>query len=204
MRGHAWGAEVREGAIEYYDCYGPLALPLPTLAGAHQADNAALAVAMLRHQDQVEVSPEAMAAGIRAAKWPARLQRLGYGPVTALVPGRNVWLDGGHNPDAGAAIAGFFANALPFHLVIGMLENKDPGALVAPLQGKLTSLSVVPAPGHDAHAPEDFAPHTDLPVRGFASVTEALASLPPQGDVLIAGSLYLAGEVLRLNQELPD
>ena len=85
-----------------------------------------------------------------------------------------------------------------------MLENKDPGALVAPLQGKLRSLSVVPAPGHLAHAPEDFAPHTHLPVRGFGNVSDALASLPPDGHVLIAGSLYLAGEVLRLNRELPD
>jgi dihydrofolate synthase/folylpolyglutamate synthase len=121
-----------------------------------------------------------------------------------LVPGRKVWLDGGHNPDAGAAIARYFADEPPFHLIIGMLENKDPGALVTPLRGRLLSLSVVPAPGHDAHAPGDFAPHTDLPVRGFTNVSEALTALPLTGDVLIAGSLYLAGEVLRLNLEIPD
>ena len=90
-----------------------------------------------------------------------------------------------------------------------MLENKDPGAIVAPLRDKLLSVSVVPAPGHDAHRPEDFAPHTDLPVHGFADVEQALAALPPayetgEGDALIAGSLYLAGEVLRLNREMPD
>ena len=245
MRGHAWGASFDEhrlsDSIEYYDCYGPLVLPLPLLAGAHQADNAALAVAMLRHQDRVSVSPEAMAEGIRKARWPARLQLLGEGPLTALAGGRKVWLDGGHNADAGEAIAKFFgagaapvlrqaqrerelfANQTPnpaqhelvegrakgLHLIIGMLENKDPGASVAPLRDKLLSVSVVPAPGHDAHRPEDFAPHTDLPVRGFANVEQALAALPPanetgEGDVLIAGSLYLAGEVLRLNRELPD
>src|SRR5690606_939146 len=87
---------------------GALDLPLPVLAGSHQADNAALAVAMLRHQDRVEVSPEAMAAGIRTACWPARMQLLGPGPLTAIVQGRKVWLDGGHNADAGAAIARFF------------------------------------------------------------------------------------------------
>lgn len=202
-----WSANVGE-AIHYRDRYGELTLPLPALAGLHQADNAALAVAMLRHQTQVSVSPEAMVQGIRAARWPARLQLLGEGPLTALVPGRRVWLDGGHNVDAGLAIARFFranvAPGQPLHLITGMLANKDPAAIVAPLWGQLLSLSVVPAPGHEAHRPEDIAPHADLPVQAYADVPAALAALPPHGDVLIAGSLYLAGEVLRLNREFPD
>ncbi len=237
-----WSATIGEN-IAYRDRHSELTLPLPTLAGTHQADNAALAVAMLRHQSQLEVSPEAMAEGIRAARWPARLQLLGPGPLNALVPGRKVWLDGGHNVDAGLAIARFFgampagvlrqaqheramgigsntnpAQAEPveappatsrLHLITGMLTSKDPAAIVAPLRGKLLSLSVVPAPGHDAHRPEDFAAHSDLPVQSFPDVPAALAALPPAndtggGDVLIAGSLYLAGEVLRLNQECPD
>lgn len=203
LRDLDWFAEVGD-TIHYRDRQGELTLPLPTLAGTHQADNAALAVAMLRHQSHVTVSPEAMAAGIRAARWPARLQLLGEGPLTALTPGRKVWLDGGHNVDAGLAIARHFAGTAPFHLITGMLSSKDPAAIIAPLRGKLLSLSVVPAPGHEAHAPEDFAAHSDLPVRPFADVSAALAALPPQGDVLIAGSLYLAGEVLRLNAEFPD
>jgi dihydrofolate synthase/folylpolyglutamate synthase len=159
---------------------------------------------MVRHQHRLTVTPEAMAAGIRQARWPARLQVLGQGPLTALVPDRAVWLDGGHNPDAGAAIAKHFADKPPLHLIIGMLANKDPAAIVAPLKCRLLSLSVVPAPGHAAHSPEAFAAHSDLPVRSFASVTAALGALPESGDVLIAGSLYLAGDVLRLNQECPD
>ncbi|MBS0482457.1 MAG: bifunctional folylpolyglutamate synthase/dihydrofolate synthase [Proteobacteria bacterium] len=202
-----WFADVGE-EIAYRDRHGELTLPLPRLAGRHQADNAALAVAMLCHQDRVAVSPDAMAQGIRAARWPARLQLLGDGPLTALAPGRRVWLDGGHNADAGLAIARFFgvdgAHAQPLHLITGMLANKDPSAIVAPLAGHLLSLSVVPAPGHEAHRPEDFAPFTTLPVRSFSSAAEALAALPPGGDVLIAGSLYLAGEVLRLNRDFPD
>ncbi len=229
-----WFADVGE-SIAYRDRHGELSLPLPCLAGSHQADNAALAVAMLRHQSRVEVSPAAMAEGIRNARWPARLQLLGEGPLTAQVPGRKVWLDGGHNVDAGLAIARFFgadAEAHPaatnlagarqvslpsrmreglgvgrtakIHLITGMLTNKDPAAIVAPLRGKLLSLSAVPAPGHDAHLPEDFAAHSELPVSSFPDVSSALAALPPEGDVLIAGSLYLAGEVLRLNREFPD
>lgn len=203
LRGRDWWAGIGE-TIEYRDAKGPLSLPLPTLAGAHQADNAALAVAMLRHQSVVPVAPEAMAQGIRAARWPARLQRLGAGPLTALAGNRTVWLDGGHNPDAGQAIARHFADSPPLHLVMGMLTSKDPSAILRPLEGKLASVSIVPAPGHEAHTPADFAPFTTLPVRSFANVAEALAALPPEGDVLIAGSLYLAGDVLRRNDEAPD
>ena len=200
MRGKHWWAEA-EGALHYRDSQGTLRLPLPQMAGAHQADNAALAVAMLRHQSAVQVSPEAMAQGIRAARWPARLQRLAPGPLTGT---REVWLDGGHNPDAGAAIGRHFAPHAPLHLIIGMLANKDPSAILAPLKGRLLSVSVVPAPGHEAHRPADFAAHTDLPVRAFADVEAAMRALPEDGDVLIAGSLYLAGDVLRRNHEAPD
>ena len=204
MRGRNWDAAVTAEGIALTDTAGIQALPWPTLPGAHQADNAALAAAMIRAQTALPVSPEAMAEGIRTARWPARLQRLGPGPLTALAPGRAVWLDGGHNPDAGQAIARHFAPGPRLHLVLGMLASKDPAALLAPLDGLLASIAVVPAPGHEAHAPADFAPHTDLPVRPFATVAEALVALPAAGDVLIAGSLYLAGDVLRRNGELPD
>lgn len=203
MRGEGWDAAIGD-VIAYRDSWGDVTLPLPTLEGQHQADNAALAVAMLRHQNAVHVSPQAMALGIREARWPARLQRLGKGPLTDLAGARTVWLDGGHNPDAGMAIARHFADKAPVHLIIGMLDNKDPAALLRPLAPSLRSVSVVPAPGHQAHRPEDFASHTDLLVVAFEDVTQALADLPPDGDVLIAGSLYLAGEVLRLNREFPD
>ncbi len=204
MRGLEWKARINAGLIDYTDAAGSIQLPLPTIPGAHQADNAALAVAILRHQRVVPVTIDAISDGIVQARWPARMQILGAGPLTELAPGRAVWLDGGHNPDAGAALARHFASGEPVHLIIGMLSNKDPAAILAPMAGKLLSVSVIPAPGHEAHKPEDFAPHTHLPVRSFPDVEQALLALPPGGDVLIAGSLYLAGEVLRLNHEIPD
>ena len=202
MRGHDWTASAGE-RLEYEDRHGRLALPLPALAGAHQADNAALAVAMLRHQDFVTVDPLAINEGIRAARWPARLQRLGEGPLTAIAPGRAIWLDGGHNPDAGAAIARHFASAAeaPLHVIIGMLAAKNPTAIVEPLARRIATLSVVPVKGSDCHTADAFGPTA----RAFAGVAEALSALPEDGaPVLIAGSLYLAGEVLAANGEAPD
>lgn len=199
MRGHDWDVTTID-VIEYSDRHGALTLPLPGLPGAHQAENAALAVAMLRHQDRVTVSPEAMARGIRDARWPARLQLLGPGPLTHTAGGRAVWLDGGHNPDAGAAIARHFAGER-LHLIIGMLANKNPEAIAAPLERSLASVQAVPVPGSEYHGPEAFGPSA----HAAGDVESALAALPDDGlPVLIAGSLYLAGEVLKANGEVPD
>jgi dihydrofolate synthase/folylpolyglutamate synthase len=141
-----------------------------------------------------------MARGIETARWPARLQRLGDGPLAALVPSREIWLDGGHNPDAGAAIARHFSGRR-LHLVIGMLANKNPHAITAPLKGRIASLQTVPVPGHTCHLAEAFGPEA----KAVDSVADALAALPNDGlPVLICGSLYLAGDVLRANSEVPD
>ncbi|HYD23858.1 MAG TPA: bifunctional folylpolyglutamate synthase/dihydrofolate synthase [Croceibacterium sp.] len=198
MRGRDWWAELGD-AIEYRDRHGALTLPLPSLPGRHQGDNAALAVAMLRHQDWVLVAPEVMAEGIRAARWPARLQRLGAGPLTALAPGREVWLDGGHNADAGLAIGRYFAGRR-LHLVIGMLANRYPEAIIGPLEGRLASVTAVPIEGSESHGSEAFPGAQWAP-----DVAAALRGLPDDGlPVLIAGSLYLAGKVLAANGEVPD
>ncbi len=197
-RGRDWFAEVGE-TIAYRDRHGALELPLPALPGKHQGDNAALAVAMLRHQDRVSVSSAAMAEGIRAARWPARLQLLGTGPLTGLAPGRAVWLDGGHNADAGLAIGRHFAGQR-LHLVIGMLANRTPRAIIDPLEDRLASVTAVPIEGSESHGSEAFPG-----ARWAPDVAAALQGLPDDGlPVLIAGSLYLAGKVLAANGETPD
>jgi dihydrofolate synthase/folylpolyglutamate synthase len=196
-QGAAWEARTADGRLAYRDTEGALDLPLPALAGAHQLDNAGLAVAMLRHQQHLAVSDGAIAEGLRRATWPARLQRLGPGPLTG---GREVWLDGGHNPQAGAMLGAHFAQTR-LHLVIGMIEGKDPSAITGPLAKSIASITAVPVPGHDWHPASAFGsearPAPDLP--------GAMAMLPEDGlPVLIAGSLYLAGAALKLNAELPD
>ena len=197
MRGREWHSSVTETGLHYVDALGELALPLPALPGAHQAQNAALAIAMLRHQDRVSVSRNAMAQGLRSVTWPARLQRL---PASPLTGERIVWVDGGHNPSAGEALARHFAGER-FHLILGMLANKDPRAITGPLAGSIASITAVPVPGHEYHPAIALSPDA----RAAADVAEALRQLPGDGmPVLIAGSLYLAGEVLRLSDEIPE
>jgi dihydrofolate synthase/folylpolyglutamate synthase len=111
-----------------------------------------------------------------------------------------VWLDGGHNPDAGEALARFFREQ-PIHLIIGMLANKNPDAIVAPLRPLLASLTVVPIPGSEAHPAIAFGPGAN-PAPDLATALAALSN--DNRDILIAGSLYLAGAVLSANGEAPD
>ncbi len=187
-----WGYGV-EG---YWDTHGTLDLPRIPLPGEHQISNAALAIAMLRHQDKLSISANAIRKGLETVSWPARMQRLRAGP---LIGSREVWLDGGHNPSAGEAIASAIDG--PLHLILGMLDNKDPRALLDPLDDRVRSLRIVPVPGRDAHPASAFGPKAVA----AANLEEALLSLPSDDfPVLITGTLYLAGEVLRLNDEIPD
>nr|WP_298895792.1 folylpolyglutamate synthase/dihydrofolate synthase family protein [uncultured Altererythrobacter sp.] len=167
------------------------------LPGEHQGLNAGLAIAMLRSQWKITVSDEAIAIGLRTASWPARLHRLVDGPLTL---GREVWLDGGHNPSAGKMLGVHFSSQR-IHLIIGMLDNKDPQAIIGPLGDRIRTLQVVPVPNFPSHTAEAFGPAA----RPAKDVEEALLNLPSDDyPGLIAGSLYLAGEVLRLNDEIPD
>ena len=123
-----------------------------------------------------------------------------------LPPNTPLWLDGGHNADAGRALGQYFAGAdQRIHLIIGMLANKDPAAIIAPLSASaphhLASITALPVPGHEHHPVTAFGPQAHAASDPVAALS-ALA-IHPGEQVLIAGSLYLAGEVLRLNNELP-
>ena len=205
-----WDAAIYDGKIAYRDAWGTLKLPLPRMAGAHQADNAALAVAMLRHQSVLQIPEAALAAAMEWAHWPARMQRLGAGPLTVLVPDAQVWLDGGHNPDAGAAIANMLKDDAPVHVIIGMLRNKDVTGFLKPFAYKIASLHAVPISGHDHHDPIDLCSrvknqlgimHAE-PAGDVESAMRMLCVVRPE-KILIGGSLYLAGQVLQRNGEIP-
>ncbi len=197
--GDRWGIEEWSGGYYWEGKTDLFEVRDVGLGGEHQFLNAGLAIAMIRAQDRVTVSETAMLDGLKFVRWPARLQRLGEGPLTALAPDQPITLDGGHNVSAGLAIADHFSG--PVHLVLGMLDNKDPSAIIAPLEGRIRSLQIVPVPGHESHRAEAFGPEAVA----RENLEDALLKVP--GDdypVLIAGSLYLAGEALRLNDEIPD
>jgi len=201
LHGYEWSNKVElidgENRHIYRDDDGAIDLPLPNLNGQHQIRNCGLAIAMLRHQDEIGISHEAIAEGLQRANWPGRFQRLAQGPLART---REVWIDGGHNPSAGEVMAQFWADD-SVHLVIGMLANKNPEAIVTPLRPSTASVTAVPVPGHDHHPAAAFGEAT-----GWADdLGKALDALPEDGrPVFIAGSLYLIGEALRLNGQEPE
>ncbi|WP_066681974.1 bifunctional folylpolyglutamate synthase/dihydrofolate synthase [Sphingomonas sp. CCH9-E2] len=212
-RGAAWDFTVTPDRLIYRDAQGEVATPLPTLAGPHQPANHALAIATLRHQRTLAILDSAFATAASAARWPARMQRLPPGPLHARLPaGAELWLDGGHNEAAAQSVSATLAqvaNGRPAHLILGMLSNKDATGLLAPFAPLAASFTAVPVPGHAHHDPADLAATAralGIPSAATApDVPTALANIQPEAPlVLILGSLYLAGEVLRENDELPD
>jgi dihydrofolate synthase/folylpolyglutamate synthase len=212
-RDKAWNAHIRGDRLRYGDRGGELDLPLPSLPGRHQARNASLAVAMLRHQQKLSISADALAQGLGSARWPGRLQLLGPGPLTARLPGRRVWVDGGHNRRAALAIAEQMAGHAPFDLIFALTRTRRISEVLGPLAPLVRKAHTIPLPGHPHHDPRDIAmlaqarvgPRECYPAFTLDQAIDRLARDPAAaGDVLIFGSLYLAGEVLAANDEVPD
>jgi dihydrofolate synthase/folylpolyglutamate synthase len=202
-----WNSWPEGDQLRYRDSAGELALPLPVLPGPHQFDNAGLALALLRHQQALAFPPAALAQAMTDVRWPARLQKLRTGP---LAGSREVWLDGGHNAQAAELLARSILSLTrgrPLHLVAGCLNTKDPQALLSPFRNLAVHVGAI---GFDhplalpANELAAIARGLGFPAAAHASVASAVAAVPEVRPVLIAGSLYLAGEVLALNDELPD
>ena len=202
LRGRDWDICPRGAGLRYEDRHGALDLPEPALPGLHQHDNAGIAIAALRACG-LAPAEAAIAGGMTAARWPARLQRLDGRLAESLPPGWELWLDGGHNAGAAAMLAGHLAGWAdrPVVLLVGMKQTKDAAAFLRPLLPMAAHVFAVAEPGQ----------HLALPVpaivaasagaaRPGPTVRGAIAQLPrggPPGRVLVCGSLYLAGEVLK-------
>jgi dihydrofolate synthase/folylpolyglutamate synthase len=210
IHGRDWRARRVGDGLRVENGQAVLDLPLPALAGAHQIDNAGLAVTCALALGDLTPGPDAIATGLRTTNWPARLQRLARGPLIDLLPpGWALWLDGGHNPAAAQALADSLKDRdpRPWHLIVGMLKTKDQRGFLAPLAPLARSIRTVPVPDEpaswDAVAAADWLRGADADATPDASVDEALAALtaaePRPARVLICGSLYLAGHVLRDN-----
>jgi dihydrofolate synthase/folylpolyglutamate synthase len=213
-----WHVNVERGRLVYQDDRGLMDLAAPKLFGRHQFDNAGLAIATLRAQGVLMVDGAGFEAGIVNAEWPARMQRLASGALVDLAPrGCEIWLDGGHNADGGRVAAAALGDleervSRPLVVIAGMMGNKDAGAFLANFAGLTRHVIAVPIPDRDnAMPPErlaDAARQLGMRVEISPGVEAALRSLarlsyevPPR--ILIAGSLYLAGDVLAANGTLP-
>ncbi|WP_051881456.1 bifunctional folylpolyglutamate synthase/dihydrofolate synthase [Parvularcula oceani] len=217
--GQEWTALSEAGRLVYTDERGLSDLSLPRLLGAHQIDNAALAVATLK---AAGLAPEddMISLGIEAAEWPARLQRLTRGPLVEAAERHagepaELWLDGGHNPHAAVAVARALADLeerspKPLILIAGMQANKDAAGYFAPFADLASAVYTVSADTASAETPQALAAAAQgagLPAEPAASVEaaieRALTETGRSGEgmprILICGSLYLAGEVLGEN-----
>ncbi|QYK43381.1 MAG: bifunctional folylpolyglutamate synthase/dihydrofolate synthase [Paracoccaceae bacterium] len=203
--GQHWQAFRERGRLVFQDDTGLLDLPLPNLPGPHQIDNAGAALMALRHLGLPESACEA---AVTRAEWPARMQRLRRGPLVAMAPGVELWLDGGHNPAGGEALAATLAEMppRPTFAICGMLNTKDVGGYLRPLGPHLAGLSAVSIPDEKNTLPAavtaDAARTAGIAATEAADVATALADIArahPAARVLICGSLYLAGAVLREN-----
>ena len=203
--GQHWNVWEERGRLIFQDENGLLDLPLPNLPGPHQVQNAGAAIAALRLLGMGEAACEA---AVTRAFWPARMQRLRQGPLVDIAPTVELWLDGGHNPAGGEAVAATLAR-MPkreTHLICGMLNTKDVTGYMTPLAPQVTALHAVSIPGEKNTLPaeitRDAARAAGIKAEAAGSVAEALADIAatsPEARVLICGSLYLAGMVLREN-----
>jgi dihydrofolate synthase/folylpolyglutamate synthase len=211
-RGLHWDAIVRQDKLRYRDRLGELDLPLPRLPGKHQALNAALAIAMLRHQSVLDVPPSALGAAMGWTNWPARLQQLHGGPLFDMLPrGSELWVDGGHNPSAARLVADYarrkWRDDLPLVLLFASLKAKDAAGTLRPFKGIADRVITIPIDGHECRSPEELAILAEsmgLSASAKRGLADAITALRKPARVLVFGSLYLAGELLTLNGPLPD
>ncbi len=203
--GQHWHAYPERDRMVFQDETGLLDLPRPTLLGDHQIDNAGAAIAVLR---LLGLPDDAAEAAVTRAEWPARMQRLRQGPLVEAAQTAELWLDGGHNPAAGQALAAALSamSGRPTHLVCGMLNTKDVSGYLAPLAGQAASLHAVSIPGEantlSAVETARIASSVGLVAQESEDVLSAVRTVvasDPNARILICGSLYLAGGVLREN-----
>ena len=209
IAGQDWQVFEQHGNLVFQDEAGLLDLPMPQLKGRHQIDNAGNAIAAIRAIADPRIADRHIAQGIKATTWPARMQRLGQGALSAHIPAESeLWLDGGHNPSAGRAMAQAFSelndrHSRPLVLIWGMLNTKDVGNFIGCFEGVASRVIALTIPGEEnavsAEALAEAARKHGLPAETASGLEAALqqASLAvPAPRILICGSLYLAGRVL--------
>ncbi|WP_120502337.1 folylpolyglutamate synthase/dihydrofolate synthase family protein [Roseovarius sp. EL26] len=203
--GQHWHISEERGRLIYQDETGLRDLPLPNLPGAHQIQNAGAALAALRY---LEMGDKAYEAAVSQARWLARMQKLATGPLIDAAPEAELWLDGGHNAAAGQALGQHLGTLppRPTYLICGMLNTKDISGYLNPLVARAQKLIAISIPGEANTLPADETAAAAKAVGMTAdtadtalSAVQQIAKEDPQARILICGSLYLAGAILREN-----
>ncbi len=219
IAGEHWHVTEEHGRLLYQDERGLLDLPAPRLFGRHQFANAGTAIAALRAADLCKLTSPALEAGLVKAEWPARMQRLASGHLLDAVPvGSELWLDGGHNPEGGRAIAAALADLeervpRPLVVVLGMLASKDHETFLRNFAGLARHLIAVPITDHEKTTAPDIivatAAKIGIPSQAAYTFRQGLSKIgqlgiEPPPRIIITGSLYLAGEALSANGTPPQ
>jgi dihydrofolate synthase/folylpolyglutamate synthase len=204
-----WQSYEQHGRLVFQDENGLLDLPIPQLPGRHQIDNAGNAIAAVRALGDHRISDHHIAQGLKSVVWPARMQRLGSGALHALIPADcEIWLDGGHNPSGGRALAQSFSElnerySRPLILIWGMLNTKETEGFLSPFAGVAHKVFTLTIPGEQNAVPAErlaeVAMTLRLPAEPANSIEDAIrkaGQIEPAPRILICGSLYLAGRVL--------
>ncbi|MBG1233934.1 bifunctional folylpolyglutamate synthase/dihydrofolate synthase [Aestuariivirga litoralis] len=201
-----WQSFTQHGRLVFQDENGLLDLPLPALAGPHQIDNAGNAIAALRALKDDRITEEAIAVGLKSVTWPARMQKLGSGYLSAN--GAEIWLDGGHNGPAGPMVAQAMRDMpkKPLVLIWGMLNTKISGAFISHFKGLAEEVIAITIPDEinaiSAEELAEVARKEGLKASTATSIQNAVEQAclsHPAPRLLICGSLYLAGHVLALH-----
>jgi dihydrofolate synthase/folylpolyglutamate synthase len=211
MGGEDWRAEKNTSGFRFTNKNGALDLPAPALAGEHQFSNAGLAIAALQNCVP-KITSDHIAQGLRNVAWPARLQRVSDGAFASILPKQSeLWLDGGHNDSAGEILARQAEkwrneDAKPLHLICGMLTTKHPAEFLTPLRPYIETLQTIVIEDEPASfAAEDLAhiaheagiKNAHAAMDAETAIRNLMASSPCR--ILICGSLYLAGQILKKN-----
>ncbi|MFQ5626096.1 MAG: glutamate ligase domain-containing protein, partial [Methyloligellaceae bacterium] len=208
--GQAWDAFEQHGRLIFQTATSLLDLPLPRLPGRHQIDNAGTALAAIHALAGETIANAALSAGLKSARWPARLQNLtGSVLQTHVAEGSQIWLDGGHNASAAEALAHAMAEMeertpQPLHLICGMMTGKDAGGFLRQFNGLAEWAATIPVPAKDKTYGADelaaIARDAGLDAHPAQGLTQALEASRTRADgpvrILICGSLYLSGQVL--------
>jgi len=201
--GEHWDVRCENNFLKYEDESQSINLPVPALFGAHQIENAGTAITALRY---LNTPIDGLFGAMDNVVWPARMQRLKVGKLVEISSGLELWLDGGHNPAAGEALAGVLSmlEIKPTYLICGMLRTKDVLGYMRPLKNLIQELFAVSIPNEPstltAQETAWFATRSDIKASSTHSVEIAVQTIVKRGGdtrIIICGSLYLAGSVLR-------